>query len=38
MPLADRAANMGALSPVQQKLWDLMRDEAAAADRELTDA
>ncbi len=38
MPLADRAANMGALSPVQQKLWDLIRDEAAAADRELTDA
>ncbi len=38
MPLTERATNMGALSPVQQRLWDLMRDEAAAADRELSDA
>ena len=36
MPLAERAANIAELDVIQSQLWDMMRDEAAAADRELT--
>ncbi|WP_102223771.1 ABC transporter ATP-binding protein [Acidimangrovimonas sediminis] len=38
MPLADRPAHMAELEKIQRDLWDMMRDEAAAADRELADA
>jgi len=37
MPLAARADNAAELEPVQRRLWELMRDEALAADRELVD-
>jgi NitT/TauT family transport system ATP-binding protein len=35
MPLAARADRVAELEPVQRRLWELMRDEALAADREL---
>lgn len=38
MPLAERAGRMAELEPLQRGLWEMMRDEAAAADRELTHA
>jgi NitT/TauT family transport system ATP-binding protein len=38
IPLAERAERAGELEPVQRHLWRLMRDEAAAADRELVGA
>jgi NitT/TauT family transport system ATP-binding protein len=38
MPLAERAANAATLETQQRHLWQLMRDEARAADRELADA
>jgi NitT/TauT family transport system ATP-binding protein len=38
VPLADRGAHAGELEHRQRQLWDLMRAEAAAADREITDA
>ena len=34
-PLADRRPGDPALEAKQQQLWSLMRDEAAAADKEL---
>jgi len=37
MPLASRADRLLDLEPVQRRLWELMRDEALAADRELVD-
>ncbi|KIT16736.1 ABC transporter ATP-binding protein [Jannaschia aquimarina] len=37
MPLADRQAGDPELEAVQARLWDLMRDEARAADAELLD-
>lgn len=36
MPLADRARNMGELDTYQTRLWDMIRDEAQAADMELS--
>lgn len=36
MPLAERATRMEELAPLQRRLWEMMRDEAAAADRELS--
>ncbi|GHE06132.1 nitrate ABC transporter ATP-binding protein [Defluviimonas sp. 20V17] len=38
MPLAERPARMAELEPLQRSLWEMMRDEAAAADRELAHA
>ncbi|MDE3120743.1 MAG: ABC transporter ATP-binding protein [Paracoccaceae bacterium] len=38
MPLEDRPHRTAELEPIRQKLWDMLRDEARAADRELTDA
>lgn len=38
MPLAERATRAVELEPIQRELWNMMRDEAAAADRELADA
>lgn len=38
MPLAERPARMAELATLQRGLWEMMRDEAAAADRELTHA
>jgi NitT/TauT family transport system ATP-binding protein len=38
MPLADRQANQAQLTDQQQALWNLMRDEARAAERELAEA
>lgn len=35
MPLQERAAGNPALTEIEQELWHLMRDEAAAADQEL---
>lgn len=37
-PLAERVAGSAALDAVQKRLWELMREEAREADRELTDA
>lgn len=37
MPLAERAARIAELAPLQTRLWELMRQEAEAADRELAD-
>lgn len=37
MPLAERAARAGELEETQRRLWNLMREEARAADRELAD-
>ncbi|MEM7524836.1 MAG: ABC transporter ATP-binding protein, partial [Pseudomonadota bacterium] len=37
-PLAGRAAGDPALEDVRRRLWDMMRDEARAADLELSDA
>ena len=37
MPLADRAAGMVELERQQKILWEMMREEAAAADAELMD-
>lgn len=36
MPLADRAENMAELDRYQSRLWAMIRDEAQAADMELT--
>lgn len=36
IPLAERANHAGELAAIQQQLWDAMREEARAADRELT--
>ncbi|MFT5489629.1 MAG: NitT/TauT family transport system ATP-binding protein [Paracoccaceae bacterium] len=36
MPLADRAQNIAALDHYQTRLWDMIRDEAQAADMELS--
>ena len=36
IPLSERAAHPGEIAVIQQQLWDAMRDEARAADRELT--
>lgn len=38
VPLADRAAGQSAIEAQQNKLWELLRDEARAADSELIDA
>lgn len=38
VPLADRAAGQSAIEVRQNKLWELLRDEARAADSELIDA
>jgi NitT/TauT family transport system ATP-binding protein len=38
MPLADRRQNQAQLADQQQKLWELLREEARAAERELADA
>ncbi|MFD0916248.1 ABC transporter ATP-binding protein [Pseudahrensia aquimaris] len=38
MPLAERPQRMDDLAQRQQHLWNLMRDEALAADKELLDA
>jgi NitT/TauT family transport system ATP-binding protein len=38
MPLADRQANQAQLAGQQGTLWELLREEARAAERELTDA
>ncbi len=38
MPLSERADRMAELESRQHHLWSLMRDEAKAADRELSDA
>lgn len=38
MPLVDRTTGDAELEKVQKKLWDLMRDEARAADEELVNA
>ncbi len=38
MPLQERAARMDELALLQRRLWEMMRDEAEAADRELADA
>ena len=38
VPLPDRPARAAELEPMQRQLWQMMRDEAMAADRELTDA
>ena len=35
MPLEERAARTVELDPIQRRLWELLRDEAVAADREL---
>ena len=35
MPLQDRRSGDPALAKIEQELWDLMRDEAEAADQEL---
>lgn len=37
MPLAERGHGNAKLEQVQKKLWDMMRDEARAADEELLD-
>jgi NitT/TauT family transport system ATP-binding protein len=37
MPLAERADRAGELEKTQRALWQMMRDEALAADRELSD-
>ncbi len=37
MPLEERRRGSGALDAIQSRLWDLMRDEAMAADRERID-
>ncbi len=37
IPLADRAARMTDLDTHQKRLWDMIRDEAQAADMELAD-
>ncbi|KZK86435.1 Bicarbonate transport ATP-binding protein CmpD [Pseudovibrio sp. Ad46] len=37
MPLEERRDRAGELEDVQQQLWQMMRDEALAADRELAD-
>ncbi|MFA7433269.1 MAG: ABC transporter ATP-binding protein [Gemmobacter sp.] len=36
IPLAERADRAVELEPIQRRLWSLMREEAVAADRELT--
>lgn len=36
MPLTDRSLRNPKIGEIQQQLWDMMRDEAAAADTELT--
>lgn len=38
LALGERALNPGVLEPVHQHLWSLIREEAQAADMELTDA
>jgi len=38
VPLAERSAHAASLAPIERELWDLMREEARAADRELLDA
>ena len=38
VPLAERAAGQSAIEAQQNKLWELLRDEARAADSELIDA
>ena len=38
VPLSERQENRADLETHQKRLWDLMRDEARAADRELADA
>ncbi|UUX51028.1 ABC transporter ATP-binding protein [Nisaea acidiphila] len=38
MPLAERPGRAAALSEARERLWSLIRDEAAAADMELVDA
>ncbi|WMS40889.1 ABC transporter ATP-binding protein [Acuticoccus sp. MNP-M23] len=38
MPLAERAERIAELAPIERRLWNLMREEARAADRELLDA
>jgi NitT/TauT family transport system ATP-binding protein len=35
MPLEERTARAVELDPIQRRLWELLRDEAVAADREL---
>ncbi|MEM8855788.1 MAG: ABC transporter ATP-binding protein, partial [Pseudomonadota bacterium] len=37
-PLGERVAGSADLDAVQKRLWQLMREEAREADRELTDA
>lgn len=37
MPLGQRLERAAELAPIQRRLWELMRDEALAADRELVD-
>jgi len=37
MPLAERITGMAELEPVQARLWEIMKDEAMAADKELQD-
>lgn len=36
LPLAERTAHMVELDTIQRRLWDMLRDEALAADRELS--
>ncbi|MBW3097295.1 ABC transporter ATP-binding protein [Pseudohoeflea coraliihabitans] len=38
IPIAERAGRGKELSEIQDRLWNLMREEARAADREITDA
>ena len=38
IPLAERAARLAELDPIQREVWTLLREEARQADRELTDA
>ncbi|MBC7156255.1 MAG: ABC transporter ATP-binding protein, partial [Rhodobacteraceae bacterium] len=38
IPLPERPDRVVELDAIQRRLWGLMRDEAAAADRELADA
>ena len=38
IPLAERSTAVAELARLQQELWQLLRDEALAADRELADA
>ena len=37
MPLSDRRSDNSELEAIQKRLWNLMREEALAADRELLD-